>query len=66
MRFLMLEVLHSKHPDAVIPANEHFDDYGYEADSLGISCHEKDIQQTVRQIPGGAAPSDVDAKLAKG
>jgi len=61
----VLEVLRNKHPDAIIPADEDFDAYSYEPDSLGISCYEEDIQQIVRRMSGGAGPSGVDAELAK-
>ena len=58
-------MLRNKHPDAIIPADEDFDEYSYEPDSLGISCYEGDIQQIVRRMSGGASPSGVDAELAK-
>ena len=49
----------------MVPAEEDFDIYLHEVDSMPINCYEEDVEQMVPRMKGAAGSSGVDAEMAK-
>ncbi len=62
----VLEVLQSKHPNAVIPTVDHFDTYQNEPSSMGVFCYEEQVATNASRMRGASGPSSLDGFTLKG
>ena len=59
-------MLRQKHPDPIIPAEDHFDEYETTPDSVGVFCYEEDVAKACAKMRGASGPCGVDSDLLKG